>query len=412
MNNKNSNEKIDLLLKKYELFIKDYNIQIRKNNYFDTTITIKENLLKLLEQINYNIEIFNNKMRSYNLDPDKNLEIVIRYVINQKSKYEWNIEKIKNIFSNLTNKRIETIQELLDKLLKTEDEEEIYNLIESSIQNHIYKEKSNHVYNYSYLIAKENYKELYNKLQNKLKIYKKIKDQKQKEILLKEKETIKINNLEIAKKTINLFIESEFTNIEEYCNFNNININTFNFYIDILKEYDQKLYELYESKCTITKQRNFLLLLNIGRKILFYLKNGILENDILREFDLLDYYLLTKTDKANLLKILNQYESNNVYLFINFIKKYKNSKLLKEKDIKNILNSKDIINVEFDCNNNIIPNSGKEITKEEKQLVINFLKENDIPISNYTYDIALKRYLNGNLILDSQEKIKNLLTDK
>ena len=65
-----------------------------------------------------------------------------------------------------------------------------------------------------------------------------------------------------------------------------------------------------------------------------------------------------------------------------------------------------IIDVEFDKNNKPIIGTGRLIKTEEKQAVINYLKENNIPLYYDCYNIALKRYIHGNLVYNEVTKEK------
>ena len=46
-----------------------------------------------------------------------------------------------------------------------------------------------------------------------------------------------------------------------------------------------------------------------------------------------------------------------------------------------------------------------EVSKEEKQTVLNYLGVKDIPLYTKVYKQALKRHINGNLILEDDKKL-------
>lgn len=53
----------------------------------------------------------------------------------------------------------------------------------------------------------------------------------------------------------------------------------------------------------------------------------------------------------------------------------------------------------------MINNNPYEVTKEEKLKVINFLKDKEIPLYTKVYKQALKRYVNGDLILEDDKTL-------
>ena len=209
--------------------------------------------------------------------------------------------------------------------------------------------------------------------------------------------------MQIANKVINSFINCTISDIDVFCKKTKIPTSTFYSYLNLVKENNHILYNKYIYKCSITKQRSFIYMLSTTKTLIFYLKNGIQENNNVREFNLLDYYLLTKIDQNTILDFLNKYDKDNVYLFNEFREKYKDIKLLSSKDIKNILSNKDYIENYFD---NIIPNIYHEISKKNKEIVLNYLKERGIPLYDILYTIALKKYLNERLLSNNNEIFK------
>ena len=211
-------------------------------------------------------------------------------------------------------------------------------------------------------------------------------------------------NIKKANNVISSFVSSDTYDVAKYCHQSKIDINTFNLYLNIVKENNDNLYNQYVYKCTTIKHRNFIFMLSIAKTLINYLKNGIKENENTREFNLLDYYLLTNINQNTMLDFLNKYEKDDAYLFNQFIEKYKDSKLLTPIDIKNILNEKDYIYNYIDKDNDFILNN--EITKDDKLIVLDYLKEHNIPLLDVMYKIALKKYLNEKLILNNENSSK------
>ena len=68
----------------------------------------------------------------------------------------------------------------------------------------------------------------------------------------------------------------------------------------------------------------------------------------------------------------------------------------------------DKINIEKELNGTtifMINNEPYEVTRKEKEEVINFLEEKEIPLYIKVYKQALRRHINGNLILEDEKKL-------
>ncbi len=78
--------------------------------------------------------------------------------------------------------------------------------------------------------------------------------------------------------------------------------------------------------------------------------------------------------------------------------------ILDEKKIQYICDNDEYIRNQFDENGKRIVDPRTNITRDEKILILNYLKKNNIPLYDTLYFIALKRYLNGNLILEENTK--------
>jgi len=147
-------------------------------------------------------------------------------------------------------------------------------------------------------------------------------------------------------------------------------------------------------------------------KIVKTIKEGInLPNGKHRDFDLLDYYKIINIPLNKLETILEKnihkqenYLENDL-LLMQFISQ-NNCDCLNEKSIEKIYSDKHIVGVQFDKKNRPIPGTGREITKEEKQNIIFYLNENKIPLNIKTYSIAMRRYLNGELLIN-QNNLEN-----
>ena len=395
------------IIQKYKKFIIERKIEFfYKYNTIDIYNTIKSGLLRLFISVNFDKKKIEKLLLKYELDFEENVEIVARYIINQLDKmllfHDGEYNKLLEAIKPLTNKRLESITIFLQKLLEAKTKEDIIEVIENSIQN----PKNQKIYDFALKYHKNEFEKVEKDIKSKISIYSEYKKEKRKQELKQKNENK--NSFEEAINIVKLFINSEFENIEDFCNEYNININKFKTYVDTIKEQDSNLFDLYVKKTTLIKQKNYAIIISISKNIMDNIKNGVLENGEIRSFDLLDYYRTTTYDRTTILKVLKDVDPLDAKIYISFLRKYSNSILLDERKIKEILNSNQIIGIEFDKDGKPILGSGYEVLKEEKEYVINYLKDNNIPLYDDVYNIALKRYLNGNLVLDSKKsKSKN-----
>ena len=52
-----------------------------------------------------------------------------------------------------------------------------------------------------------------------------------------------------------------------------------------------------------------------------------------------------------------------------------------------------------------ISNTGIELTEEEKERVLNFLIQNNVPLSLNLFNLAVQRYLNKDLYIEESKRI-------
>lgn len=156
-------------------------------------------------------------------------------------------------------------------------------------------------------------------------------------------------------------------------------------------EYDIKYVENCVKKLVDKKDNDIKLLKekNSNQEFINEMKNIVakIENG---NYDCIDYYMDTKLSLNDFLNVTKRYGINkvSVSIFINTNIK------------KNMA-----INKESELNGNLII-KGREITKEEKSNIFSFLKENEIPINLNTYKMALTKYLNGEIDVETKKYIK------
>lgn len=99
------------------------------------------------------------------------------------------------------------------------------------------------------------------------------------------------------------------------------------------------------------------------------IKTGVVMGDKTREFDLVDYYEITKLSFEDLMNIVKGKLSQEDYMVLRtFIVKNKNDKEMTPLEIENLYKNKIVVGVEFDKMGKVIPNTGREITLEENKI--------------------------------------------
>lgn len=132
-----------------------------------------------------------------------------------------------------------------------------------------------------------------------------------------------------------------------------------------------------------------------------------------RKFDLLDYYQFINIPFVELQRMAQGRISKSDYRYLMyFINQNKNDYSLDAMSIKKIYEEKYVIGAEFDKNNEPITGTGREITKEEKQNILFYLTENKIPLTKKTYGIAMRRYIDGELLMNKNISQNNINISK
>lgn len=348
----------------------------------------------------------------------------------------WDKEEVLKA-SHLTTKRIENHYEFLEKILKVKEKEELINLCETSF----YSIGTDNLFSFTKAYSKLNnipdkIDDIYQIIFKKLELVKKYKYEKKLQKLResrnnntsnkknkKQSKSISIyddinssNYYIFVKGIVKEYIDSDYINNSEFVKYYNeknsdnnkyyLSVFILQHYIRLVYKYDHDLYMLYENKIKNIINNNYVEINNICNEIIYKINNGVLENEVKRKYDLLDYYLESKYD-YNIIKYFLMNNNPTYYQILRrFMKKYKGNKPLYRLTIQSILDEKTIVNIQFDENNNPIPNSGRLITREEKENVFNYLVNHNIPLYEETYSLALKKYINDEIDLKSKVKVK------
>lgn len=152
---------------------------------------------------------------------------------------------------------------------------------------------------------------------------------------------------------------------------------TFYRYITLIEMYDKPLYDLY----LIRRNRKIPDLdENMIKSIIFYINNGILENGVLREFNILDYFRMVRLPISSFIAMLQNYDEEIKKVIVNFLLK-NNSRL---HPITNVFTS--------------------NVDSDEDNIVRNYLIKNDLPMFSLVYMLALKEYRYGILNIEENSR--------
>lgn len=335
------------------------------------------------------------------------------YTVNEwDSKYGLSNQSSQLIKRALKEKE-DSILILISKLKEEEDPKKIISIIENNIGYYTIEEFEDKI---SSVIIKQISTEkdyLIKLLKEKINIYStyKLNSKKEREEFIKSnREAVKKRNLIIKehqrqitysnmKDILKIFIEGNFESKKQFCDIYGIEIKQFDLLIELAQEYDLDTYQEYKNLIDKQQNKRYLIILEKVKQIICYLKNGIeSEKGVFRPFDIIDYYMITKLDFNALLKIINS--DNNLtkeefILLKKFIAKNKNNIKNKSNEITTILNPGSVKIIE-----------GRIISQEEKELIVDFLKQNNIPSNSITFNIALKRYLNNTLPIEKKQDVK------
>lgn len=222
-----------------------------------------------------------------------------------------------------------------------------------------------------------------------------------KKALAKEKRELqKEAKKDYYDKIIQAYCESSLT-LEEFCASIPIAISSFQ---KLIKNYNNhSVLELVQKKIDLEQKQKEEEKRNIIRKLIYYLQNGIEENGTIREFDLIDYFVLFPNCDFHRIHIphtiLNRGEETLIESFFAPIK------LINHFDPTKIINQHfELIKTNEDHSiTNII------VSKEILEQIVIYFQENNIPKSTILFDIALKRYINHTLNLKDNLQEPNIL---
>lgn len=452
------------ILEKYQYFNKDilkeaYYTAFSIDNYSD-----KDNYYKrideFLKKYNINIDIFTEYIKAYcflylNIDlkhiDNKILSII--FVLNKINIKGSKEELVKALIDNMNSDNIEDFEKVVftkhvsldvldylyeNKYFDTDTYNKLYVKVKKAIES--LSEKNKYIH-YSIVMSKLEKEEDINKIDkiienNKnlitpeyikrfLNNYRQILTEEEKE-MLKQEITTKIddskkridnkkkakrrqNDIENTKQILKnidftLFLDNSIKGIKQFCELEGITERTYYKCIKVLEEINNPLYLQIKEKIEKHNKKKKEInestedIISIVKQIEF----GVTDKDgNVRKFELLDYFLNTKLRYSEVFDIY--IKSNECTISsLNAFKKFMNDNQMiygiDDNKMAKITVSQELNGITIF----MIDNSPYEVTRDEKETVINFLEERGIPLYVKVYKQALKRYISGNLMIDKK----------
>lgn len=211
-----------------------------------------------------------------------------------------------------------------------------------------------------------------------------------------------LQNYEYAKFAIGHYIESSESYKEsKFLSELGLDKDIFNFCVSTIEELDVDLYKQFLEKKEINKKircvKNAETITNLANGI----NTGILSDGT--QFDLLEFIKRIPFKSSNnftfvLIDFMKRNNPDDMNTIIKYI--YSNGlntpSAFAPLDFKEIYTTKTIIN-------------GVEITNADNNIIIDYLRVNNIPLINKTYVLARTKYLNGEITTEMVQKQKEQL---
>jgi len=358
--------------------IKKYYIKF--NNLNDLLVYIKDKFNITDEQIWRASQFFKNKLNIEDIN-------LIQNLLKEISKNSFSVISIIN---GILNDEVNFLKHLYMNNKKPFELKEKINLA-MDIKYGLREEEKEKI-----KLFLEKYKEYF--FENKLEMYLKV-NESANQIVPKD--------FENASNLIKKYLENKPYKTEDYLKMNDISENEFYYALYLLKKINHTLKEEYNK---FQKEKIYLQSHEIINKVKIMINqiiNGVcISETTKRPFDIIDYYKTTTLTYEELLDLVISYLSKEEIIILKeFMLKNRESIELNSYEIFLIYESKLIVDAEFDTKGNMIKSSGREITREEKQKVFNFLYENQILVTRKTFNKALDRYLNGYINKEITENI-------
>lgn len=306
-------------------------------------------------------------------------------------------------------------QKVFDTLLEMDSMEEIFKFLDTYTNKNILYFKQTiktYVYGRNKVWNTGKQEEAEKRLQYILSQYQKRASQRKSKLedgRRKKKKVESVISEEEADLIVIDTINGQFSGKQKYCTKNNIEIEYYDRCVEIVRKNNPVLFKKYVTMIQRENERKSNEYVAKINEMMFYMENGIpVDDGDNRSFDLLDYFLFTTMDYNKMIRLLDivmkDKDSRPMRTFIT------KNKVIREAipvTVHSILNEHLEIGVKKDERGNLLVGSGSIITEEEKKYIIHYLNRNQIPFHYQLYQLALTRYLKGQL-LDREEYLKSI----
>lgn len=269
------------------------------------------------------------------------------------------------------------------------------------------KKKCQHYLDQIYCFhSEENMSKIKQKLESAISFVEQKRTEEENNKILKRNEEKEINEKKAhmsALHVMNSFVRSSNRSVTQFCREHLITHQHFEKYMKMIQTTHGELYQKVLLKLEGKGLYDVNQLDVQVYTIIDLIENGVCEtNGTIRPFDIIDYYIYTKMTFNQIVRYCAQHCTvTELNILKSFVFKNKSLTVLNNNCIEALLSEHFEIQPKFDSNQQLICGSGRIITCEEKQHIIDYLNHHEIPITYQTYGQAFKRYLNNQLVVDA-----------
>lgn len=195
------------------------------------------------------------------------------------------------------------------------------------------------------------------------------------------------------------FLEAKPDNVHTYIN--STHISSYEFYkgVSILKECNHTLYNEYEHYCKTILKGYDCSLAERASEVIDKMVYGVEENETVRPFDLVDFYASISMTPLQFVRYVSKNMPGSASIASSFQAKYKNDCPIGELSLEKKL-QKEVSYKKYDKDGNLIYEY--IATPQDKEKVVSLLRKYNIPITEYTYNILLRRFVFTRYQLDKE----------
>lgn len=212
--------------------------------------------------------------------------------------------------------------------------------------------------------------------------------------------TYMVNNFGITKESYLINIVFEYLYDYDYNDKILKNLNITNLI-------NKNIYKDTFNLLTENNKKKYVILVGKIKQMMCLIENGIKTKDGIRNFDIIDFCELLRMDLMYIDRICKycNFNAHEITLYKHFvgINNFENTKI----EVINFINNNQEFNLKKDENNNLILGSGITLSYEEKESIIEYLREIGVPLNHKNLILASKRYIDG-ILFNNNIKVKKL----